>query len=103
MIDWKKHAECLYQDHYRGNCDEDRVEMIAEGERLQQIETAYRGTLGELNMVIDENTRLREALEEIARPGYGLELNDTDEERADYWASATKWCRERARAALSGK
>jgi hypothetical protein len=38
-----------------------------------------------------------EALEEIAKPCYGLELGDSDDVRADYWAKATERCRSRDR------
>jgi hypothetical protein len=44
---------------------------------------------------------LRKALEQIAKPGYGLELGDSDDARADYWHGQTEMCRRIARAALA--
>jgi hypothetical protein len=49
----------------------------------------------------EEARALRAALEQIAKPGYGLELNDAIEEREHYWQQALLRCRETARAALN--
>jgi len=50
-----------------------------------------------------ENKRLREALEEIAKNHYGLEIGDSDETAMKYWASRALIMRNQARAALDGE
>ena len=50
-----------------------------------------------------EIRRLREALERIAKVGYGVELSDTDEELAAYWSHRALFFQDIARAALDAK
>lgn len=47
-----------------------------------------------------ENARLRAALEKIAAVTYGLELTDTDDERAEYWSKIALRYQRFAREAL---
>lgn len=58
---------------------------------VQGVESAHAA-------LIAENARLREALRLIATPGYGIELGDTDDVRAEYWSEQTEKCRCIARA-----
>jgi hypothetical protein len=63
-LNWKEHAECPTPTE-RGwevnECNADRAEMIAEGERLEESSRHYREICVELQA---ENARLREALVE---------------------------------------
>ena len=49
----------------------------------------------------EENARLRKALELIAKPGYGLDLNTSIEDRALYWEQVVATNRWRASEALA--
>lgn len=51
--------------------------------------------------VAQDERALVAALEQIAKPGYGLELGASDDERAEYWHGQVEMCRRIARAALS--
>ena len=51
--------------------------------------------------LLDELEGKTKALEKIAAPGFGLELNDPIEDRANYWERACLTLRDVARAALS--
>jgi hypothetical protein len=51
--------------------------------------------------IVAENSRLASALKEIAKVSYGLELGDSDEYRAEYWAKAALRYRDIAREALN--
>lgn len=104
-MEMEKHARGLV----RGSVIEDAAsrfmamclaEAIGESKRRADICT----TDEQVQALEAENARLREALEYIQKPQYGLqgiiEDGDRDEERANYFSA---WCRryqDRARAAL---
>lgn len=56
-----------------------------------------------ITALLAERERLRRALEEIKKPQYGLDLNDDDKTRADYWSKWAQCYRDIARAALQPK
>jgi hypothetical protein len=62
----------------------------------QEISLAEEG----LANYAQENERLKDALERIRKPRYGLEQNATDEERATYWSDMALAYRDIAAAAL---
>lgn len=85
-MDWNKYSEC-FMGH--PECEADRAEMIAEGERLQakvsELFECYSAAQTQALNLKAENSRLRAALESIARnDGY-------------------PYCDRLARAALEGK
>ena len=53
-----------------------------------------------IDAAVAENERLRKALEWIAQPRYGLDINDGPDETAEYWARLATEYRAVARRAL---
>lgn len=68
--------------------------------RAEDAERALAASRAEVGRLTGERDVCLAALYEIARPGVGPELHDTDEERADHWAAACETERETARTAL---
>jgi hypothetical protein len=75
--------------------------MVVDDQAYKLGHRDARHAAAELANEADEQIRkLREALEKIAQPGYGLEQIDSLNDQVDYWAKQTSRCRDIARAAL---
>jgi plasmid stabilization system protein ParE len=91
-------ADCRHVFDLRKRAEKDAKRIIACVNAMAGIENPEQY----IKSLQAENKRLREALEEIAKNHYGLEIGDDDETAVKYWASRALIMRNQARAALDG-